>query len=43
MKKLFASACFMLAMFCADAQFLIFLDKGDVFKSPEVDMVVMDK
>lgn len=25
------------------SQFLIFLDKGDVFKSPEVDMAVMDK
>lgn len=24
-------------------QFLLFLDKGDIFKSPEVDMVVMDK
>lgn len=43
MKKLFVTACFMLAMFCTHAQFLIFLDKGDIFTSPQVDMVVMDK
>lgn len=43
MKKFLVTACLMLAMYCASAQFLIFLDKGDVFKSPEVDMVVMDK
>jgi len=43
MKKLFVTACFMLAMFCTQAQFLVFLDKGDVFTSPQVDMVVMDK
>lgn len=42
MKKLLLSACMLISL-CASAQFLIFLDKGDVFRSPEVDMVVMDK
>jgi len=43
MKKTILTACFMLAMICSNAQTIIFLDRGDIFKSPETDMVVMDK
>jgi len=43
MKKLFLMACLVVAAHVGRSQFLIFLDKGDVFTSPEVDMVVMDK
>lgn len=33
----------MLVSVFGQSQFLIFLDRGDNFKSPETDMVVMDK
>lgn len=43
MKKLFLIISLMLVSIVGKSQFLIFLDKGDIFKSPETDMVVMDK
>lgn len=43
MKKYFLMACVMLMTFTGQSQFLLFLDKEDIFKSPEEDMVVMDK
>lgn len=43
MKKYFLMACVFLITLASNAQFLLFLDRGDIFKSPEEDMVVMDK
>lgn len=43
MRKFLLVICFMMTSLFGKSQFLIFLDKGDIFKSPEVDMVVMDK
>ena len=43
MKKIFLIVLFALCSLEIKSQFLIFLDKVDIFKSPEVDMVVMDK
>lgn len=42
MKKYFLAFLVILSL-SAKGQFLLFLDKGDIFKSPETDMVVMDK
>lgn len=42
MKKFLLMASMLISLY-APAQFLMFLDKGDTFKSPETDMVVMDK
>jgi len=43
MRKLILTACIFFAAIFSNAQTIIFLDKGDIFKSPEIDMVVMDK
>lgn len=43
MKKYFLASCIILITLACNAQLILFLDKGDIFKSPEVDMVVMDK
>lgn len=43
MKHFFLILLFFLTCFIGKGQFILFLDKGDIFKSPETDMVVMDK
>jgi len=43
MRKHFLIAFFVLASLFSSSQTIIFLDKGDIFKSPEIDMGVMDK
>jgi len=42
MKK-FLVAILLMTSVTSKGQFLLFLDKGDIFKSPETDIVVMDK
>lgn len=43
MRYYFLILLFFLTCFIGKGQFILFLDKGDIFKSPETDMVVMDK